>query len=102
MSFFTIILLNLLKVVFLFPLHLFGLVCFKVVPSFAQYFSLFSFCLTFTVLGVSFPQAIGSQLLLLLVSALGGRGSFSGLCRLLVGRDLCLCPGGKRLNFSSR
>ena len=46
---FTIITLNFFQVVYLFSLHLFGLVGFYLVPSFAQYFSVFSFYLTYCV-----------------------------------------------------
>ena len=39
----------------LFPLHLLGLLDFYPVPSFAQYFSAFSFYLTFCVWGLLSP-----------------------------------------------
>ena len=73
---FTIITLNSFSggVVFLFPLHLFGLGGFYLAPLPARYFSVFSFC-RITVFEVSFPEAAGLYFLLLLLSAPSGEVS---------------------------
>ena len=80
----------------LFPLHLFGLVSFYLVPSFVQYFSVLSI---FSLFVVSFSQAVVLYSFFFLVSALSGWDCSRDLCKLRVGRDLCLCSWWAEVRF---
>jgi hypothetical protein len=89
----------LFQVVCLFPLCLFDFVGFYLIPSFAQYFSVFSFFLTYCVWGLFSPGYREMVLLFGLCPRL--RGWSSGLSRDCVGRNWCLHSSGRRWVFSS-
>ena len=78
----------LFQVVFLFPLHLFGLLCFYFVSSFVHYYSAFlkKKKKKLIVFKVSFSQSSRLNSFFLLVSF---QVWSSGLCKLHIGRDLC-------------